>query len=108
MLEHICCVSLYTGIGISHFGGIFLLVGESMKKVVFVDELNLTEKLKRLLKENGIFVLEDLILYLPEFLQEQFDLTIEDWKSILEVFIENHCAPSNLNSTICAAIKKRD
>ena len=79
-----------------------------MKKVVFVDELNLTENLKRLLKENGIFVLEDLILYLPEFLQEQFDLTIEDWKSILEVFIENHCAPSNLNSTICAAIKKRD
>ena len=82
-----------------------------MKHTDFVKELPLRRELKELLYANGIFTVEDFSVRAVGVLKEIFEVTLQDWCDILDVFAENRWTKRISEDVVCAAlmpIKKSD
>ena len=75
---------------------------------MYIDELKISEKLKGILRENFIFTLSNFYSHAIEVFKKHFDLTADDWQSIISIFVNKKTKKTSITDSTLAAISREE
>ena len=77
-----------------------------MNFVVSINSLELSEEMKAILKENEIYTIDDFIEHSITIFKNYYQLTFDDWRSIIKAFITLHAVNKIQDGVVKAILRK--
>ena len=78
-----------------------------INSIVSIDNLKLSDKIKKLLKANDIYTVDDFVEFGIRIVKENFDLTFDDWCQVVDAFISLKAIKKIQDPVLVAAFNKR-
>ena len=77
-----------------------------MNSVVSINSLDLSDEMKAILKENEIYTIDDFIKHSITIFKNYYQLTFDDWRSIIKAFITLHAVNKIQDGVVKAILTK--
>ena len=78
-----------------------------INSIISIDNLKLSDKIKKLLKANDIYTVDDFVEFGIRIVKENFDLTFDDWCQFVDAFISLKAIKKIQDTVLVAAFNKR-